>query len=280
MEIENVIKTIKKYYKGYGTINDKTTRDQVLYGDTKQECRGIVTAIWASVNVIKKAHELGANLIISHEALFWNHGDHTDWLEQSNNDVYFIKKKLLDKYGITVWRAHDYVHSGIPMTNGTYRDGIFYGFAKKMGWEDFMIDDKVMTAKFEIPKTTGTKVAENLLHNLGLQGARIIGSLNNNVSKIAIPFHIFGDAKDEINEINKSNVDLLLPMEINDFTLSQYVRDSSIATGKAVIISVGHFNIEEPGMSYMSEYLPKILESKVPVHFVKVGDTYDYILNQ
>ncbi|GAB5055432.1 hypothetical protein PESHB5_19310 [Pediococcus parvulus] len=279
MKINEVINKVKRNYKGYGSIDDKTTRDQVLYGDTEKECKGIVTAIWASGNVIEKAHELGANLIISHEALFWNHGDHTDWLQESSNKVYLDKKQLLDEYGITVWRAHDYVHSGIRVEDGSYRDGIFYGFAKKMGWENFMVDDKVMTAKFEIPQTTGKQVAKLLLANLGLNGARVIGSLNNNVSKIAIPFHVFGDANDEITEINKGNVDLLLPMEINDFTLSQYVRDNSILNGKVAIISVGHFNIEEPGMSYMAKYLPALLNNEVGIHFVKVGDTYDYVLN-
>ena len=88
MIIKEVIQNVKNYHSGNdyhnGTdftvkpIDEETTRDKVLYGDVDKECTGVVTCIWASSNVIRKAHELGANLIISHEALFWNHGDHTD----------------------------------------------------------------------------------------------------------------------------------------------------------------------------------------------------------
>lgn len=69
-------------------------------------------------------------------------------------------------------------------------------------------------------------------------------------------------------------------MEMNDFTLSQYIRDNSQLIGKTALISVGHFNIEEPGMSYMATYLPEIINNVVPVYFIKVGDTYDYIENE
>ena len=142
MKINTIIENMKKYHKGYGTIDEDKTRDKVLYGNINQECTGIVTSCWASVDVIKYAIEKGANLIISHEALFWNHGDHQEWLEESKNSVYLEKRKLLDDHQIVVWRNHDYIHSGIPY-NGDYIDGIFLGLAKKMGWEDKLIDNPV-----------------------------------------------------------------------------------------------------------------------------------------
>lgn len=79
MTIQQAISNIKSYHKGeiFGKpIDEEKTRDKVLYGDDGQELKGIVTTCFASVDVIRKAGEMGANLIISHEALFWNHGDH------------------------------------------------------------------------------------------------------------------------------------------------------------------------------------------------------------
>ena len=70
-------KTVKDYHKG-----------------------GIVTTCWASVDVI------------CHEALFWNHGDHQEWLMESQNETYKLKKQLLDETCIVVWRNHDYIQSG------------------------------------------------------------------------------------------------------------------------------------------------------------------------
>ena len=126
MKINQMIENIKKYHKGYGTIDEATTRDQILYGDANQECTGVVTTCWASVDVIRFAIEKGANFIICHEALFWNHGDHTDWLEESKNEVYLEKKQLLDDHGIVVWRNHDYIHSGIPFCYFSTRIGISF----------------------------------------------------------------------------------------------------------------------------------------------------------
>ena len=44
-------------------------------------------------------------------------------------------------------------------------------------------------------------------------------------------------------------------------------------------ITVGHFNLEEPGMEYMVSWLPEALgTSGVPMHFVPMGDTYQYVV--
>ena len=79
----------------FDLLMKKKQRDKVLYGNVDQECTGIVTSCWASVDVIKYVIEKGANLIISHEALFWNHGDHQEWLEESKNKCLFRKKKTI-----------------------------------------------------------------------------------------------------------------------------------------------------------------------------------------
>ena len=98
MKISEVIQKMKQYHRGIANgkpIDDAVTRDQILYGNPDQECTGIVTTCYASVDVIRKASASGANLIISHEALFWNHGDHTDWLDEARNKTFLAKKQLL-----------------------------------------------------------------------------------------------------------------------------------------------------------------------------------------
>lgn len=73
MKISQVVDQIKKYHYGIDPsgqpIDPASTRDQILFGDGEAECTGIVTCIYASVNVIKQAREEGANLIVCHEAL-------------------------------------------------------------------------------------------------------------------------------------------------------------------------------------------------------------------
>ena len=71
-------------------IDQASTRDQILYGDPTQECTGIVTTCYASVEVIRRAGKQGFNFLIVHESLFWNHGDKTDWL---GDNTAFLQKK-------------------------------------------------------------------------------------------------------------------------------------------------------------------------------------------
>lgn len=276
MKICDVLHQVKKNYKGSVDIESGNTRDKILYGDNIDiECTGIVTTQWASVDVIRKAIDLGYNLIICHEALFWNHGDHTDWLQ--NNSTYKEKKQLLDKGNIVVWRNHDYVHSGILMNDGSYKDGIFYAFAKKMKWENNIIGDIEKVRMFEIEEETVEDIGKKMIDALSLNGLKIIGSLHSKVKRICIPPHNLGEAKDTIKKAEKENIDLFIAMELIDFNLSEYIRDSSQLNKNKAILTAGHFNTEEPGMEYMADYLNERLDGIAPCIYIKSGDMYKYM---
>ncbi len=282
MQIQEVINKIKAYHKGEWegkVIDEATTRDKILYGNPNQECTGIVTTCWATVDVIKQAATKGANLIIAHEALFWNHGDHTEWLTESGNQTFLAKQQLLDEHNIVVWRDHDYIHSGIPMGDGTYTDGIFYGVADKLGWVDYICPDDIHNPlHFEIPTTTVKELAEFLVKRLHLNGVKILGNTSNTVSKVRIPFHILADAKDSIMEADQDGLDCFLTMELIDFTLAEYIRDSSMLGFNKSVIGMGHFNLEEPGMEYMIKYIPEALQCDIPCTYIQSGDMYEYIV--
>lgn len=283
MQIETVIERIKAYHKGSvqgKPIDPKTTRDQVLYGDVKQECTGIVTTCWATAEVIEKAAQCHANLIIAHEALFWNHGDHRDWLEEEKNETYLRKKELLDRYGIVVWRNHDYIHSGIPMEDGSYTDGIFYGVADTLGWCDDIVGDVSTPLAYEIEPMKVKDLARLILEKFHLEGARVIGDPETMVKRIQIPFHVLGDDRDLITRCDKENIDCLLAMEMVDFTVAEYIRDANMLGAGKAVISVGHFNLEEPGMKYMLKYLDRALGEHIPAAFIQSGDSYHYITKE
>jgi len=280
MLIKEAIEKIKAYHRGEVNgqpIDEKTSRDQVLYGDPNQQCRGIVTTCWASVEVIKKAADLQANLIIVHEALFWNRGDKTAWLQESANQTFLAKKQLLDETGIVVWRNHDFVHSGIPL-GGEYVDGIFYGVAKLIGWLEYQVSTDLLVRTFVLPLTTVEDLGRQLIEKFGLNGLRIIGKPEDVISKVAITFHIMGEFDQGIiTIIEKEKIEAIIALEITDFTVSEYIRDSSLLGFPKAVFAVGHFNVEEPGMAYMVEYLPQALGAQIPCTFVKSGDMYDFI---
>ena len=62
MKISTIIENMKKYHKGYGTIDEEKTRDKVLYGNVDQECTGIVTSCWASVDHDRQIGQTGVTV--------------------------------------------------------------------------------------------------------------------------------------------------------------------------------------------------------------------------
>lgn len=258
-------------------IQEKTTRDQILYGNANQECTGVISTCYASCDVIRQTGELGYNFIVVHESLFWNHGDHKDWLE--NNTAFQKKKELLDRYNICVWRNHDHIHAGIPV-DGTYRDGIFYGMSTLLGWNDYRVHkDELLPRLFEVPEMTVKEMADLLIHKFRLKGVRFIGNSNCKIKKVYYPLHIMGHQCDNqvIEKINDEQINCLITLEMVDFTVCEYMRDAAMVGEDRCIFSLGHFNMEEIGMEYYADYLRKNLVTEVPVEFIQSGDAYSYL---
>ena len=287
MLISEVIQRVKDYSGGIDSftgkpIDEETTRDKVLYGDTAQECTGIVTCIWPTVDIIKRARELGANCIISHEAIFWNHGDHQDTV--GDTAAFKAKKELLDDWGGAVWRCHDFIHSRVPIdTDRAMADGIFYGLADKLGWLDYRVgDDRGFCLEYEIPETDATELARELVAKLDLNGTRITGDSHARVRRVRIPMHVTGEAKSDTHEINETDArgdDCLMTMEFIDFTTCEYIRDAGMLGQNKCAITIGHFNLEEPGMEYMVHWLPEALGTDaIPTTFLRMEDTYRYVV--
>lgn len=276
MKISEVIEEIKAYHDGKtsdgSSIDAAKTRDQILFGNQEQECTGIITCIYASIDVIRQTQQKGSNLIICHEALFWNHGDHTDFL--IDDEIYLEKKKMLEDSSIVIWRNHDYVHSGIPLNDGTYIDGIFYGLAKQLGWTSYMVPHDPML--YELPLIKVETLAEHIRDCCSYRGIRVIGNRHAEISKVWIPGHILGRDEDKLSKIANEDIECLLSYELVDFTVAEYIKDAGQLGKKKAIILLGHFNGEEPGMNYMAAYLADLFQ-ELPVEFISIKDMYEYI---
>lgn len=281
MLIKDVIAICKKNSSGVNQwtnlpISDATTRDQVLYGNTNQECTGIMVTLFASIEVIKKAKEEGCNFIICHEALFWNHGDHTDWLK--DNETFKLKTELLGD--MCVWRNHDYIHSFIDVGE-TFADGVFYGLMNELGWRDNLVGDVSRPRFYHFDKIPVREFAQSIMDKINLTGIKCMGDLDGYVENVYLPSHVDGRSDNEILETcEKNHIDTVIAMEITDYTLSEYIRDGAQLGLNKRVLAVGHFNMEEPGMKYYSEYLPSILGNDIKIRFMYSGDAYKFVINK
>jgi hypothetical protein len=279
MKISEVISKLCKFHP---PVDENRTCDVVKIGNPEQECTGIVVTTYATIEVIKEAVALKANMIIVHEPLFYQDRDSTDWLE--GNSVYEEKSRLLEENNIVVWRDHDHIHGGPPSAKRTHTDLIFYGIMKTLGWERYLIGDEKKPLVYEIPETTLRELSNEVITKLNLNGARIIGDLDAKVHRIFICEHVNGSNfgghdhdSDCITKVENEGYDVMMPLEIIDWTLSEYVRDA-VSLGKTkALIEIGHFNLEEAGMKYMAQWLPGVLDDDTPVHFVQSGDAFQYV---
>ncbi len=287
MKNREVIEKILAYHPH---LEDYHGCDNYKAGDPEAECTGVVTAMTATIHVIKKAAELGANLIVVHEPTFYTSMDGAGWFEEFGNTVYEEKQKLIEAYGITIWRDHDHMHAHKP-------DGIFTGVLKYLGWEESARID-TSTGAFahflvDIPEMTLEELMAHLTKTIGLNGARYIGDPKKTVKRVALVGHLYpmmlketnpdGSPKEygvQVIRTLEQEADVIIPGEVIDWTVLSYIRDAMQLGRNTAMINLGHYNWEELGMKYAKDWLSELLGGEVPVTYVPSEDMYQFYLNQ
>jgi putative NIF3 family GTP cyclohydrolase 1 type 2 len=229
----------------------KQTVDTLKSGSGDQKVTGIVTTMFATVEVIRKAVSMKANFIIAHEPTFYNHTDDVNWT--GNNEVVKQKQELLKQNGITVWRFHDYWHAYRP-------DGITYGVLKKTNWLQY---NKNAEITFAIPGASLKQIAEHLKTSLAIEHVRVIGDLSASCRNVALLPGAWGGQK-QISTVEKEKPDLVIVGEVHEWETAEYIRDARLLGAKTSLIVLGHSVSEEPGMEWLAESLqPKLQGIKV-----------------
>ncbi len=285
MKIQEIIDKLEAFHPDPGPH----TCDCVKIGDPEKECTGLAITCFASADVIQKAADSGANFIICHEPVFYNHEDDTAWLK--GDPVYEQKKKLIEDTGMVIYRDHDHIHGG---HSGEEYDGIFYGIMNELGWKDYLIGDIKKPLLFEIPETPVKDLANELMEKLNISGIRIVGSQDTMVRRVFMCEHVqaqrpWGNStiipdNEAIKKVNEMHIDAMIPFEIIDWTLSAYVRDSTIEGMPKTILEMGHFNVEELGMRFILKYMDRIIGEEavkeIPMQYIQSGDSFSYLLRK
>lgn len=270
MKIQDVINVMEAHHTHFR--NPERTCDGVIIGDTQRECTGVVLTCCPTAAVIQKAEELGYNFIICHEPTFFDGWDETEW--QKDSTVYQRKKKLIEETGMTIYRNHDHLHSDVP-------DGIFSGVTRLLGWEKYAKNKELTFMPgccFELPATTVGEIAKHLSEVLHIDGIRIIGNPDMEVTRAGFTFHFGGSPLDQknIRFIEENDMQVIIPGEVVDWTIGEYVQDAITLGVRRALLNVGHFNWEEPGMEAMAEWMAEDLHHAVPVQFIQSGNQYQW----
>ncbi len=235
------------------------TVDVIKAGDPATPVTGIVTTMFATMDVLKKAVAFNCNLIICHEPVFYNHRDETKQFE--NDPVYLEKKKYIDDHNLVIWRFHDYIHRLKP-------DAIDYGMALKLDWLKYT--DGVVVERFVLPETTLNELVQSLRKVFPENTFQVIGNPEMKITKAALSAGAPGSA---VHYAMLKDNDVVIAGETVQWETYEYVRDAVQQGRNKAIIFLGHVTSEEPGMEYCAEWLKGFVKD-IPIKFVESGPSF------
>jgi putative NIF3 family GTP cyclohydrolase 1 type 2 len=224
------------------------TVDTLKAGSPNMKVTGIITTMFATIAVIRKAIDMKANFIIAHEPTFYNHTDDTLWLK--DDEVYRYKADLLKQHNIAVWRNHDYIHHLVP-------DGVTKGVLAQLEWQKYA--DPNMLNIITLPPVTLKALIAHAKARLNIEKVRYIGNPSQSCRRVLLMPGAAGGQR-QIESIEKVKPDVLICGEIQEWETAEYVRDALAKGDNLSLIVLGHIASEEPG----SEFMLNWLKEKVP----------------
>jgi len=267
---------------GAQPLPDEKTCDHLMAGNWETQVNKIATTFMATVDVIRRAAQAGANLIITHEPTWYTGVDGTDWLE--DDAVYLAKKALIDQYNIAIWRFHDHMHMADE-------DGIFRGFELETGWNQYRMAPPTtdtlgfgVTGKpdgcYEIPETTLRGLCECFKAKFQMRVIQIIGDPNLKVSRVGVlpggGSLGIGTEYMPMRYMRLRELDVLICGDITEWTLPAYVRDAYQLGLPRAILVLGHERSEEAGMKWLGDWLNDIVNG-TPVVFIDAKEPFLYV---
>ncbi len=240
------------------------TVDTLKAGNRDMQVTGIVTTMFATIEVIRKAIDLGANFIIAHEPTFYNHTDDTTWLQ--NDDVYQYKTNLLKQHNIAVWRNHDYIHSLVP-------DGVTIGVLEQLQWKKYADHDvpNIITLQ-AIPLKD---LIGHLKEKLSIEKVKYIGNLSQSCNRLLLMPGAAGGRR-QIESIGKVKPDVLICGEIQEWETAEYIRDAKAKGDNLSLVILGHIASEEPGSEFMLNWLKEKVPSITSTH-IPSGNSLSFL---
>jgi putative NIF3 family GTP cyclohydrolase 1 type 2 len=255
---EQLIATI---IKNTGSSAIPNTVDVIKEGDPQTPVTGIITCMFATMDVLKQAVIKNCNLLVVHEPLYYNHLDDTKTLQY--DPVYLEKKRFITDHKLVIWRFHDYIHSMKP-------DGIETGMITKLGWKEYTVNGT--TNQFVLPETTLKELLKNLKKVFPKNAFYVVGNPDMKLKNVRFVAGAPGSSR-QISLLEDKNVDVVIGGEAQQWETYEYMRDAVDQGKNKAIIFLGHINSEEAGMDYCSSWLKGFIKD-LPVYFVECGPSF------
>lgn len=256
-------KEIIKYLNSFSFEHDfSQTCDTFKIGSADVEVTRLAVAMFGTPDVIRQAKAFGAELLIVHEPLYYNHFDN-----RTGDPIEAEKARLLEESGMAVYRYHDHPHYSMP-------DLIAAGemLSLDLGGEIEYTDTFDLTrVKLNAP-ITARQLAKQMEKKLNVRNVRIAGAADTPITKVSC---MFGAPGGLLDELRNSECELLVAGEVCEWSLCEYARDASQLGYTKAVLALGHVGSERAGMVYISDLLKKHF-TDVEVKYLECGEVYSY----
>ncbi|MBQ3080229.1 MAG: Nif3-like dinuclear metal center hexameric protein [Clostridia bacterium] len=237
------------------------TCDTLKAGSPDKEVRRVAVCCFPEVNAIKAAAEWGADLFITHEPFYHDH-----WDKPPVSPAGLLKKELIEKTGMTVYRYHDHPHMAPSdlicegelkalELKGTYKTR--YAF----GQNQFILDEPV----------TARELAKRIEEKLNIAHVRISGTTDTPSTKLMLGWGAPGGVWEALT----GDAEIVIVGETCEWQMAEYARDASQLGMNKTLLILGHCGSERDGMKHISELLQKKIPS-VEVRYFESSEVYTY----
>ncbi|GAA1981145.1 hypothetical protein GCM10009718_17700 [Isoptericola halotolerans] len=240
-----------------------TTVDGLVAGDPSAVVRGVAVTTLASLEVLDRAVAVGANVVVTHEPLFYDHqGAATADLVRESDPVHAAKAALVAEHGLVVWRMHDAWHDRRP-------DGIDDGTARALGWTLDPQGAATGVAWCDVPTTTVGALARHVADTLGSTQTRYVGDPHRTVRRVGLDLGFRGFARNRAL-LGSAGIDAVVVGEAHEWETVSYATDRARLGGAGLVVA-GHLPSEQAGMRLFADELRAVVPG-LPVAFLPTPD--------
>ncbi len=228
---------------GVGTV------DGFLAGSPDTPLTGVATCFAASQDALERAAAEGANLVVTHEGMYYSHQE-AEPSAFAGDPVVRAKRTWLERSGLVVFRSHDGVHRCRP-------DLVTEGLLEALGWQRYL-EERLPAAsvvRLPAPAVELKDLIVFLKRKLGLPFLRAAGDPSARCSGVGVAVGYRGGGATAIPLLGERDLDVVIAGEGPEWETPEYVFDALHQGRRKALVLLGHAASEEPGMRRLAARL-------------------------